>query len=481
MLALALIPLGLFLFKRLEGRAPSLSWQQEPAALGVSQELVLTVQDADSGLRRIWIGLVRDGKETVLAERDISDDGQGRQPVTVAMTVEPRKLGLNDGPVVLRVTASDRSWRSWFHGNRARFEKTLEVDSRPPQVTVLSRAHHLNQGGVGLVVYRLSEACPRSGVDVGGQFYPGASGMTSDPGLLTALFALDYNQGPGTSIALVASDAAGNTTRVGFPHLIKRKLWRADKIQLSDDFLNTKMPEFAIDPPAGSTRPQLDKFLRVNRDMRDADYKTLTDLGQRSEPKRFWQDTFLRMPDSAPRAGFADHREYFYGGAAVDRQVHLGVDLASLAMSPVPAANAGRVILTAEVGIYGKTLAIDHGYGLVSHYSHLSDFSAREGQEVARGDIIGHTGTTGMAAGDHLHFGMLLHHTFVNPIEWWDSHWIADNITAKLEDAVSGSGTFPVAAPAAETNTQAPSVGQRPGAAKKSTSKPPAKAGARRS
>jgi murein DD-endopeptidase MepM/ murein hydrolase activator NlpD len=53
-------------------------------------------------------------------------------------------------------------------------------------------------------------------------------------------------------------------------------------------------------------------------------------------------------------------------------------------------------------------------------------------QDVSKGDTIGYTGQTGLASGDHLHFGIMVNGVFVNPIEWWDSHWIKDNITRKL-------------------------------------------------
>ena len=52
---------------------------------------------------------------------------------------------------------------------------------------------------------------------------------------------------------------------------------------------------------------------------------------------------------------------------------------------------------------------------------------------MKQGDIVGHSGQTGLAGGDHLHFSVLVHGVFVNPIEWWDSHWIRDNITRKLD------------------------------------------------
>jgi murein DD-endopeptidase MepM/ murein hydrolase activator NlpD len=66
-------------------------------------------------------------------------------------------------------------------------------------------------------------------------------------------------------------------------------------------------------------------------------------------------------------------------------------------------------------------------------YAHLNASDVTKGQQVAKGDIIGRTGSTGLAGGDHLHFSMLVHNTFVNPIEWWDASWIRNNITAKLE------------------------------------------------
>ncbi len=85
------------------------------------------------------------------------------------------------------------------------------------------------------------------------------------------------------------------------------------------------------------------------------------------------------------------------------------------------------------MGIYGKTIVIDHGFGLFSMYGHLSRIQVATGQVVAKGDIIGLTGSTGLAGGDHLHFSILIHQTFVNPVEWWDPTWIKHNVTDKLK------------------------------------------------
>jgi len=141
----------------------------------------------------------------------------------------------------------------------------------------------------------------------------------------------------------------------------------------------------------------------------------------------------LRLPNSARKASFADHRSYKYNGRVIDQQVHLGIDLASVAHSPVPAANSGKVVFTGDLGIYGKIVVIDHGFGLFSSYSHLSAFEVKQGQVVRKGDVVGRTGSTGLAGGDHLHFGMLVHNTIVEPVEWWDAAWIKNNISGKIK------------------------------------------------
>jgi murein DD-endopeptidase MepM/ murein hydrolase activator NlpD len=139
------------------------------------------------------------------------------------------------------------------------------------------------------------------------------------------------------------------------------------------------------------------------------------------------------MPNSAPLGGFAQFRTYIYQGKEVDRQTHLGFDLASLAHADVPAANRGKVVFAGDFGIYGQCIIVDHGLGLQTLYGHLSRISVKPGDTVENGQIIGSTGATGMAGGDHLHFEMTISGQPVNPIEWWDSHWIKNNITGKLE------------------------------------------------
>jgi murein DD-endopeptidase MepM/ murein hydrolase activator NlpD len=138
------------------------------------------------------------------------------------------------------------------------------------------------------------------------------------------------------------------------------------------------------------------------------------------------------MPQSQVMAGFAEQRTYLYQGREVDRQTHLGIDLARVRQAPIPAANNGVVVLARFLGIYGDTVVIDHGYGLMTIYGHLSSIAVTEGQKVERGEIVGRTGVTGLAGGDHLHYGVMLAGFPVDPIEWSDGNWIRNRIARKL-------------------------------------------------
>ncbi|MGD8548383.1 MAG: M23 family peptidase, partial [Desulfobacterales bacterium] len=201
---IVILPVAWILVVRLEGEKPSIALELPSPSIGKTQELALSVSDAKSGVRRVWIGLIKDGKEVVLFEKDfpfagIIGGGIIHQE-SLNIVIEPVKMGITDGKAMLRMVARDYSWRRWLQGNTAYLEKDVMIDTRPPEVAILSKAHNVSQGGAGLVIYRVSEKCPKSGVFVGDNFFPGYSGVFKDDNILIAFFALDYKQGPGTKI-----------------------------------------------------------------------------------------------------------------------------------------------------------------------------------------------------------------------------------------------------------------------------------------
>ena len=173
----------------------------------------------------------------------------------------------------------------------------------------------------------------------------------------------------------------------------------------------------------------------MNGQMRQDNLKTIQAITRKSDPRPLWQDTFLRMKNASPMALFGDARTYVYQGKIIGESLHEGVDLASTEHAPIEAANDGIVVLAGPLGIYGNAVMIDHGLGLFSLYGHLSTIQIQSGQPVKKGDRIGYSGVTGLAGGDHLHFSIIVGDRFVNPQEWWDPHWIADNVTKKIAQA----------------------------------------------
>jgi murein DD-endopeptidase MepM/ murein hydrolase activator NlpD len=436
---LLLVPLTILLVKRMEGHAPKVDLVMPSASLGADQSLTLKVADPQNGIREIWVGILKDGQETVLMDKHYPSGniwlGGIMREETLSVPVDPKAHGISDGKAILRLVAKDYSWRHWGAGNQNYLEREVNIDTRAPEIDVVSGPLYITQGGSGVVIYKLSEDCSTSGVQVGDDFYPGYSGDFKDPRTYMAFLALGYRQGRATPLSVSATDYAGNQGRVGLQAHINPRKFKNDTISISDNFLNWKMPEFVSQISVAPGTPEIDVFLQVNRDLRRKNYEELIKHTANPDTQVHWQGSFMRLPSAANRAGFADHRTYVYKGKRIDEEDHMGVDLASVQNSPVPAANSGKIAMVDSVGIYGNTVIIDHGFGIFSMYSHLSSTDVSKGQMVAKGDIIGKTGRTGLAGGDHLHFGMFVQQTFVNPVEWWDSHWIEDNILSKIRSA----------------------------------------------
>jgi murein DD-endopeptidase MepM/ murein hydrolase activator NlpD len=299
------------------------------------------------------------------------------------------------------------------------------------------------------VVYRVGEGAVRDGVQSGHWWFPGFQLPGGSPQDRFALFAVPYSMGE-PQVRLVAEDAAGNRAEVSFIDQFFPKRYRADRMELSESFLSKVVPEILSQSPEIQDKGNLlDNYLEINRVLRQKNADTLKELAAKSRPEFLWNAPFHSIPNGQVMAGFADHRTYFYQGREVDQQDHLGYDLAVTSQAPVPAANSGYVVLARYFGIYGNTVMIDHGFGVMSLYGHLASIAVTEGKKVARGEILGNTGQTGLAGGDHLHYAVLLHGLPVNPVEWWDGHWIKDRISGKLGAAfrfeenpaiVSGAG-----------------------------------------
>ena len=324
--------------------------------------------------------------------------------------------------------------------------KDFQVRLEPPRIAVLSTHHYINHGGSEMVVYRATPADVESGVRVGDVEYPGfpASGAGvagADPTTRVAFFALLFDQPLNAPIVAFARDEAGNQAKASFIDNAFEKPFKKSRIQLDDKFIDRVVPEILEHspelkmqaPPEGSD--MMPAFLRINGELRKINADEISAMSKKTSPDKLWEGPFVQLGNSQVEASFADRRTYIYQGKEVDQQTHLGFDLAVTEHVPVLAANNGVVLNASWLGIYGNCVVIDHGMGVQSLYGHLMSFDVKVGDKVTRGQQIGRSDSTGLAGGDHLHFTMLVGGRMVNPVEWWDPHWISDRVERKLREA----------------------------------------------
>jgi murein DD-endopeptidase MepM/ murein hydrolase activator NlpD len=403
-------------------KAPELEVSPAQGMLSAQRPLTLRLHDAGSGLKSLRVVARQGGQEAVVTTKEFA--GEQRSEIVLSVA----DVGLNDGIVELVMEARDQAFFPFGNGNRVRQSLTLTLDRQPPQIEVLSPGAQLWQGGAATLVYQVSEETSRSGVEANGFFF---AGYRQANGRYLCIVPFPATASPATyAPKLVAVDLAGNETRVSPGlRLLPRKFPQA-KIQVSDAFIAAKTEEFQELVPGGSG---LELFLQVNRDIRAENRKTLLDLATKSSATPLWGGPMLRMPRAKTTGAYAEARDYFYNGRLVDRQTHLGTDLASVAQAPILAANPGKVLFSGYFGLYGGCVILDHGLGVQTLYGHMSSVSAQLGQSVARGEEIGRSGNTGMSGGDHLHFEVLVGGIPVRPEDWMEEAWMARSILGPMQ------------------------------------------------
>ncbi len=363
--------------------------------------------------KEIKVIAIQGGKEITLFSGELPP---GTDQVT--FSVEPRQLGLVDGKAKIIVELRRLLLLT------DRFEIESLVDTTPPGIRILHSPYSVLQGGSGGVKVKLSEPAELY-LEVGGRRF---RSYKLDNLTYLILFGVPIEASTKEVIKVVAQDEAGNRAIVTLSTKIKRNRFPTFRIELvgKEKLMLPKLKAILRQEREGESFVSI--FKRVNEDIRNKNEGEISRIGKKSFAGRLWSGKFLQMKNSKVVSIYGEKRIYLYRGKAISESRHMGYDLASVKNARVPASNSGVVVFAGDLGIYGNTVIIDHGYGLMSLYAHLADFRVKKGDKVKKGQTIGYTDTTGLAFGDHLHFGILIDGYEVTPLEWWDSNWIESRI-----------------------------------------------------
>ena len=441
-LALAAVPIYLMV----SSTETVLKLVDQPKVVGTKTPFKVRAENSH-GVRWMTVSVAQDGKssDTRVAQAKVQQlfPERGAKPVEVVVNLGRESTpSLHDGKAKVTVSAVSND----FMGKTTSVSFDVDVMTAPPRVTADGVQHYINLGGSEMATFTPSGAWTEAGVQVGDRKFRSFP-LPGHPGQYFSLFAFGWNLPTDTPVSVFAGNPTGAVAKTGFWYKVFPKKFRQSTIPLES--MNLQRLVSQIDTENKIPGDLVQRFVYINNEMRKQNNQKLADLRFESENKFLWNGAFLPMVDSTVESRFADDRTYTWQGKMVDEQTHLGFDLAKLAHSPIPASNDGKVVLAENLGIYGNCVVIDHGFGLMTIYGHMSEFAVKKGDMVKKAQVIGKTGFTGLAGGDHLHFSMMLDGVQVNAVEWWDPHWVKDRILSKMDvdlktdDADAPKGGYP--------------------------------------
>jgi len=386
----------------------------------------------NSGIKSYQAILVTKKGRVTLDKAELSNP---KKEITLELN-PPVELELEAGRAKLIIDVQDRSlWN--FTGNKAHSESLVIIDRKKPELAVVTNSYAINRGGSALVVFYCKDDNLKDfyiKTNFGKKFY--AQPFYKE-GYYAALIAWPLQQRRFRA-DIVAFDKAGNKARAHVPLYLRERKYKTSNITLKKSFLEGKVSDLASDYPETKDMSPIERFRFVNEKLRAMNEKLIHTLSSKVPQERisdFSIKPFYPLKNAAPVASFGTHRFYYYDGKLISDAYHMGLDLASVRHAPIIASNPGRVVFADYNGIYGYMPMLSHGLGLYTLYGHCSAVYVKKGDEVGSGETIAKTGNTGLALGDHLHFGVLVQGIEVRPQEWMDRNWIKTRIMDVLKEA----------------------------------------------
>ena len=210
------------------------------------------------------------------------------------------------------------------------------------------------------------------------------------PGVHQALVGVPYLFDPGEATLDVQVREGESERTLKLPFRVTEAQYRSETLR--------------VDPSKVSPSPK--DLKRIRRESREvgAIYRTVT-------RERFWTDRFLPPMESELTSVFGNKR--VFNGQL--KSFHNGIDYRAPVGTPIYSSAPGKVVLAKDLFFTGKTVILDHGYGLYTLYAHMDQISVKNGQRVSMKAKLGLSGMTGRVSGPHLHWAVTLNRVKVNP------------------------------------------------------------------
>jgi len=416
-----------------EREAPKITLAKE-IEWNLKDPINVHVEDG-SGIRFVRASLF-DGEKSVVL--DTKEYKTPEKAVDLNLTFPKTGFGANKKVFELTIEVTDSSKWNFFAGNTISAKSVVKVDTKRPEVNIIGSSYKIMKGGVATVIFKAQDEAMKSlyvETNFGKKFYP--TPFYKEGYYITLVAWPTHIENFAASV--VAIDRAGNLTKAHVPYFLQDRKYKTSTIALEDRFLDGKIADLIAEmAPERSSLNKLEKFKFVNEDMRKGNEVNILKAtsGVPTEPiLRFSLKPFYPLRNGKVVASFGDHRYYEYEKQPASESYHLGLDLASNAQATILSSNDGVVVFARENGIYGNNIIISHGLGVYSLYGHCSSYMVKEGDVVKAGDPIAKTGLTGLALGDHLHFGMYVQGVDVRPEEWMDEVWLKESVFNVMESA----------------------------------------------
>lgn len=387
----------------------------------------------NTGIKSYKVTLIKDNKEIVLLSK------KGNKEKNIDFILPIPKMSISDkDKLKYRIDVIDDSNFRFFLGNNSSSEFELTIDTKLPSARIIAMSNKITKGGSAAVVFfAKDENLANISISNGYQSFVAFPFLKENYYVSIIPWSI---HNPNFRGLITIQDKAGNIKKSNIGFAKYSKVYRTSNLALKNNFLDGKIvelienaSEFSLD----SFSSRFDMFRYVNETIRNRDEATISSKILNLDLLDSTSDinVFKPLKDAVIVGLYGDHRKYSIEKEPAGESFHLGTDLANTKNAQVSVSNDGVVVLSESLGIYGNAVMIDHGLGISSLYSHLNEIYVSEGDAVKKGDILGRTGVSGLAFGDHLHFGILIQGVFVLSTEWMDSKWLKVNINDVLSDA----------------------------------------------